>query len=69
VEVFTISGKLIKSITQTINTAGNRSNEVVWDGRDDLGSKLARGVYIYRLKVRASNGKTAEKWERLVILN
>ncbi len=68
IEVFTIGGKLIKSITQTINTPGNRSSEVEWDGRDDYGQKIGRGVYVYRLRVKGPNGKTAEKWERLVIL-
>jgi hypothetical protein len=68
VEVFTISGKLIKTLTQTINSAGNRSNDILWDGRDEYGNKLGRGVYIYRLKIRTSYGITAEKWERLVIL-
>lgn len=67
VEIFTISGKLIKTITKTINTSGNRSNEIEWDGRDDYGAKVGRGVYIYRLLVRTFNGKTADKWERLVI--
>jgi hypothetical protein len=67
VEIFTVSGKLIKTIIQTINTPGNRSSEVEWDGRDEYGSRLGRGVYIYRLSVKA-NGKTAEKWERLVVL-
>jgi len=32
------------------------------------GDKLARGVYIYRLKVRAENFSTAEKYQKLVIL-
>ncbi len=68
VEVFTVSGKLIKTLTQTINTPGNRSMEIEWDGRDDYGNKIGRGVYIYRLVVRSFNGKTAEKWERLVLL-
>lgn len=67
IEVFTISGKLIKTISQTINTPGNRSNEIEWDGRDDYGEKMGRGVYIYRLKVRSANGKVAEKWEKLVV--
>lgn len=69
VQIFTITGKLIKTLAQTINTTGNRSNEVEWDGRDEFGSKVGRGVYIYLLTVRAPNGKTANKWERLVILN
>ena len=68
VEIFTISGKLIKTISQTINTAGNRSNEVLWDGRDAYGNKIGRGVYIYRLRVATFDGKVADKWERLVVL-
>ncbi|HEX6335038.1 MAG TPA: type IX secretion system sortase PorU [Flavisolibacter sp.] len=68
VEIFTVSGKLIKSLTRTINTPGNRSLEMSWDGRDDYGNKIGRGVYIYRLLVRSADGKTADKWQRLVIL-
>jgi hypothetical protein len=68
IEIFTVSGKLIKTLTRTINTPGNRSSEVTWDGTDEFGNKIGRGVYIYRLRVRTADGKTAEKWERLVIL-
>lgn len=69
VEIYTVSGKLIKTISRTINTSGNRSNEVVWDGRDQYGAKVGRGVYIYRLQVTNGSGKRADKWERLVLLN
>jgi flagellar hook assembly protein FlgD len=69
VEIFTTSGKLIKTISQTINTIGNRSNEVEWNGKDEYGQKIGRGVYVYRLRVKTSDGKTANKWERLVILD
>lgn len=69
VEIFTVAGKLIKTLTQTINTPGNRSNEIEWDGRDEYGAKVAKGVYVYRLRVKTLNGKTASKWERLVILD
>ena len=68
IEIFTVSGKLIKTLTRTINTPGNRSSEVTWDGTDEFGTKIGRGVYIYRLRVRTADGKAAEKWERLVIL-
>ncbi len=67
-DVFSVSGQLIKTIIQTINTPGNRSSELEWDGRDSYGNKVAKGVYIYRLRVKTPDGKTAEKWERLVIL-
>ena len=68
VEIFSVNGKLIKTLSQTINTTGNRSNEIEWDGRDEYGNRIGRGVYIYRLRVRSFDGKTASKWERLVIL-
>lgn len=69
VEIYTVSGRLINTLSRTINTPGNRSNDVVWDGRDAYGAKVGRGVYIYRLQVTNSSGKRAEKWERLALLN
>ena len=54
VEIFTVTGKLIKTLRQTINTPGNRSNDIEWDGRDDYGDKVGRGVYLYRLTVQTA---------------
>lgn len=68
VQVFTLTGKVVKTIKQTINDAGNRSCEVEWDGRDEFGDKLGRGVYLYRLTVISIDGKKKEKLEKLVIL-
>ena len=67
VQVFTVSGKVIKTIKQTINDAGNRSCEVEWDGRDDYGDKVGRGVYLYRITITAPDGKKKERIERLVV--
>ena len=68
IQIFTLTGKVVKTIKQTINDAGNRSSEVEWDGRDDFGDKLGRGVYLYRLTVITPEGQKREKIERLVIL-
>ena len=68
VQIFTISGKLIKTISTTIFSEGTRSTPIDWDGRDDFGDKIGKGTYIYRLKVRTSDGKTAEKIEKVVLL-
>ncbi len=68
VQIFTVSGKLVKTIKNTIFSTGNRSSEVQWDGRDDYGNKIGRGVYIYRLQVRTADGKSASKLEKLYIL-
>ena len=68
IQIYTITGKLVKTIQKTIFSPGNRSSEVEWDGRDDYGSKIGRGVYIYRLRAQTSDGKAAEKLEKLFIL-
>lgn len=68
VQVFTVSGKLLKTIEKNVNTPGYRSSEIVWDGRDDFGDRIGKGVYVYKLTVRGANGSIAEKFEKLVIL-
>jgi hypothetical protein len=68
IQVMTVSGKLVKTIVKTIKNEGNRSSEIEWDGRDDYGGRLGRGVYIYRLRVRSGDGKVQEKLEKLLIL-
>jgi hypothetical protein len=67
IQVFTVSGRLVKTINQYVNTSGYRSEGINWDGLDDFGDQLAKGVYIYRLKIETEQGK-AEKIEKLVIL-
>ena len=67
VQVFTVSGKLVKTINQNVITTGNLARSVTWNGLDDFGNKIGKGVYIYKLKVKSSK-LVAEKYEKLVIL-
>jgi hypothetical protein len=69
VQIFTVSGKLIKTINEEVQTSGNLSRSISWNGLDDFGSKIGKGVYVYKLRVlsRASN-LVSEKYEKLVIL-
>lgn len=69
IQIYTISGKVVKTIQKSITCEGYRPEGIEWDGKDDFGDKLARGVYIYRLSVLNSDNKKAEKIEKLVILN
>ncbi len=69
VQVMTITGKIVKTINQTVTTDGFLSREITWDGKDDFGDKIGKGVYIYKLTVRSTiSGHKAEKIEKLVIL-
>ena len=68
VEIYTVSGKLVKTIYQNVNTFAFRSEGIEWDGRDEYGDKLAKGVYVYRLSIKTPDGEKANKIEKLVIL-
>ncbi len=68
IQVFTVSGKLVKTINQLVNTVGFRTEGIPWDGKDDFGDQLAKGVYVYRVSIKTDAGEKAEKLEKLVIL-
>lgn len=74
ISIFTVAGKLVKTIQQTVaNNDGYRVTDIQWDGKDDYGDQLARGVYLYRVKIRGTNIAgditTAESaFEKLVLL-
>jgi hypothetical protein len=69
VQIFTITGKLVKTINQSVLTEGFLSRDIKWDGRDDFGDKIGKGVYVYKLIVVSTiDGKKSEKHEKLVIL-
>jgi hypothetical protein len=69
VQIFTITGKLVKTINQSVFTEGFLSRELKWDGKDDFGDKIGKGVYVYKLTVQSTiDGKKSEKHEKLVIL-
>lgn len=73
VQIFTVSGKLVRTLNgQTSGgskTTSSLSKDIVWDGRDDFGDKIGKGVYVYKLKVRSNRlNKQVEKIQKLVIL-
>ena len=73
VRIFTVSGRLIKTIETEVVSDGNRVSDINWDGKDEYGGDLARGTYLYKVSVRPSSessiGKTiTSDFEKLVIL-
>lgn len=68
ISIFTVTGKLVKTLHQTIITAGTRSDEMGWNGRDEFGNRLGRGVYIYKISVKSQDKQEFIKFEKLFIL-
>ncbi|NET36166.1 MAG: oxidoreductase, partial [Cyanothece sp. SIO1E1] len=73
IQIYTVSGRLVKTLEQTvISDQGLRlDNCIEWDGRDDFGDQLARGVYLYKVGVRVNSesGLSGESdFQKLVLL-
>lgn len=68
IDIFTITGKLVKHLEEVMTCNSSLSEPVFWDGCDDFGNKIGRGVYLYRLKVITEQGYQIEKLEKLVSL-
>lgn len=72
IPIYSVSGKVVKTIQKEITLDGYRFAEIEWDGTDDFGSSLANGVYLYQIKLVSRNKefdfrKTSE-YQKLVIL-
>lgn len=69
VQIFTVSGKLVKTINTSLTPTGNRVTGIVWNGLDDYGDPIGKGVYVYRVKVRSKvDNSEAAEYEKLVLL-
>lgn len=64
IQILTITGKVVREITSDELGplhVGRNITEYKWDGTDAYGSKLANGVYLYRVLTNL-NGKSLEKY-------
>ena len=68
IQVFTVSGKLVKTINSLEVNTGFRVGPINWNGKDDFYENIGRGTYIYKLNVKDENGYIVQKLEKLVIL-
>lgn len=69
VEIFSVSGKIVKTIFTQVNTESYRVDNIEWDGLDNFGDPIGNGVYVYKLSVKAaSDNSKATEFQKLVIL-
>ena len=59
VKVFTLAGRLIKTVDAL--TGGDSFVRIPWDGRDRDGDVIANGVYLYKLIVKTADGRFASE--------
>ncbi len=53
IRIYSISGALVKEIRQVLHTGGTRNCQITWDGDNQAGAKLQKGIYIYKVIITA----------------
>jgi hypothetical protein len=51
IAIYDILGRLVRQIQQPVTGSGSRNIQVLWSGEGASGAKLAKGIYIYHLKI------------------
>ena len=66
--IYSVTGKVVKRINKRILNEGFRSQGISWNGKDDFNEVLARGVYVYNLRVTNEQGLSADKTQTMFLL-
>jgi hypothetical protein len=68
VKIFDQIGALVKEISGPFQSDGYRVECLDWDGLDNMGRALSKGVYIYKVAVSDEFGNAAHQSQRLVLI-
>lgn len=67
IEIFDMSGRLIRKIERDIFAGGYRLSPIQWDGTNGNGEYLDAGIYPYRITLGTENGNTVQKFSKLIL--
>jgi hypothetical protein len=68
INVFNLNGRIIKIIKTTVSSAGYALPPLVWDGKDDRGNRVGRGIYPFTVTVSTETGEKTKASGRMIIL-
>ncbi|MGC9470608.1 MAG: type IX secretion system sortase PorU [Bacteroidales bacterium] len=68
IRIFSLSGQLVKTLQTRVFPQGYREEPFEWNGLDENGYTIGRGIYVYTIRVSTPEGETAQMSSKLVIL-
>jgi hypothetical protein len=68
INIFNLNGMIIKIIKTTVPSTGYTLPPVLWDGNNDGGKRVSRGIYPFSVIVTTGSGETAWASGRMIIL-
>ena len=68
INIFNIDGRIIRIIKTQVEPSGYTLPPVNWDGNDDGGRRVGKGMYPYTVTIVTGKGDTARATGRMIIL-
>ncbi len=68
INIYNLGGKAIKIIHTKLSSSGFIIPPVLWDGKDDGGARVGRGLYPYKIIITTPEGETTAASGRMIIL-
>ncbi len=71
IDIYSMSGVLIKSINEERFSFDNRIDDIEWNASDYSGGKISKGIYLYKIKLVSNelNLERESEMKKLVLLN
>ncbi|OSZ81978.1 hypothetical protein CAP35_01535 [Chitinophagaceae bacterium IBVUCB1] len=67
IHIYSMEGRLVRSLKQVYTAGSGASRELNWDGTDNNGVLLQSGVYLYKLSITSEKGVNDIAYQKLVI--
>ena len=67
-QIYDFSGRLLRSMKQSLISEGYTSGEFEWDGHDANGNRMNAGVYPYRVLLHSANGQMVWQTSKMIIV-
>jgi hypothetical protein len=66
--IYNMAGQVIRIIKTTLPSTGYRLTPIIWDGLDEGGKKVGRGIYPYSYIITDTHGEKVKASGRMIIL-
>jgi hypothetical protein len=68
--IFDINGRLVRELNATVNASGYRvgPNQLVWNGNSEGGKSLQKGIYVYKVRIKNTDGSYKEMTDKMLLL-
>ncbi|MCX6305877.1 MAG: type IX secretion system sortase PorU [Bacteroidetes bacterium] len=68
IKIFTLNGRPVKTLKQTIYPQGYHTSTLEWDGTQDDGNKISAGMYVFAVQLNTQGGPSAKQTSKLVVI-